>query len=365
MENREHEVWTRVIEVYRDRPHMWDKKNKQYFNRDMRQQTFEMMFEIFREFQQDIDLSHFKKKFENMRTSYARELKKVNASKQTGTGSDDVYKPSLWYYKLFDFFEETSEPSRRGIDTLDDVEEVIQNSGSNEPSGSHANSTQSLELNHPSSSQPDNSKRPNMPQQATTTRKKQMCIQNKQEKLFDTAQKLLTSSDDWQIIGQSIGLQLKDLSKHQLIFVQKIISDAIYYGRLEKLTEHSSINLGNPSAYFHTRNISTLPNNLYQFSSDLSSVTPIHTPSPQYQAYSSIPSPPPRHYQVQTSIPVKPPQYQTPSPVPSPQYQAQSSISIQSPLHKIQVCGSQCEDNSPNNDSDLTEFILFNNNNKQ
>lgn len=78
MENREHEVWTRVIEVYRDRPHMWDKKNKQYFNRDMRQQTFEMMFEIFREFQQDIDLPHFKKKFENMRTSYARELRKVS-----------------------------------------------------------------------------------------------------------------------------------------------------------------------------------------------------------------------------------------------------------------------------------------------
>lgn len=35
-----------------------------------------------------------------------------------------MYKPSLWYYKLFDFYEGTNEPSRRGIDTLDDVEEV-------------------------------------------------------------------------------------------------------------------------------------------------------------------------------------------------------------------------------------------------
>lgn len=68
--DQEHEVWTRVIEVYKDRPHMWDKKHKHYFNRDMRQQTFEMMFEIFSELESDVNMSQFKKKFENMRTSF-------------------------------------------------------------------------------------------------------------------------------------------------------------------------------------------------------------------------------------------------------------------------------------------------------
>ncbi|XP_061717528.1 uncharacterized protein LOC133525244 [Cydia pomonella] len=98
---------------------MWDKKHKQYFNRDLRNQTFELMFEIYRELGNNIDLANFKKKIENMRTSYSRELKKVNASKQTGSGIDDVYKPSLWYYTLFAFYEETTEPTRKGTDTLD------------------------------------------------------------------------------------------------------------------------------------------------------------------------------------------------------------------------------------------------------
>lgn len=75
--DNEREVWTRIIEVYKDRPHMWDKNHKHYFNRDLRQQTFTLMFEIFGELKTNMDLPAFKKKFENMRTSFFRELKKV------------------------------------------------------------------------------------------------------------------------------------------------------------------------------------------------------------------------------------------------------------------------------------------------
>lgn len=210
-----------------------------------------------------------------------------------------------------------------------------------------------------------------MQQEASTPRRRQMSIQHKQEKLIDTAQQLLTSSNDWQIIGQSIGLQLKDLSKHQQTFAQKIISDAIYYGKLEKLTEHSSISLSNPSAQTRTRYIqSTLPNtfqhNPYQFSSDSSSITPIHTPSPQYQIQSPMPSP---QYQAQSSMPLQSLQYQALSmPLQSPQYQAQppmpTPLSIQTPSHEIQASESQCAGrNSPRNDtiqntnSDIIEFL--------
>lgn len=258
--------------------------------------------------------------------------------------------------------------------------QVTQNSDSNEPSGSqltdqHANSTQILQSNPLSTSQPTNKKRSNV--QATTTRKKQMSIENKQEKLVDTAQKLLTSSDDWQIIGQSIGLQLKDLNKHQLIFVQKIISDAIYYGKLNKLTEQSSIHLANLPAQFRTTyNESPLPNNVYQFSSDSSSVTPIHTPSPQLQVQSPMPSPQAQSFttlqspqyaaqssmpfpQPQSSVSPQTPRYHTQSHIPSSQYQAQSSISFQSTQHTIQASESLCRDNS-NNNSEMTEFLLFN-----
>ncbi|CAH4032678.1 unnamed protein product [Pieris brassicae] len=65
-------------------------------------------------------LADFKKKLANMRTTYGRELKKVNASKQTGSGSNDIYVPSFWYYRLFEFLEGTTEPCRSGTDILDE-----------------------------------------------------------------------------------------------------------------------------------------------------------------------------------------------------------------------------------------------------
>lgn len=62
-------------------------------------------------------------------------------------------------------------------------------------------------------------------------KKQKMSIQSKQEKLLDAAQTLMTrQDDDWEIIGKSIGVQLKNLS-------------TLFYGKLGKLTDESSITL--------------------------------------------------------------------------------------------------------------------------
>ncbi|XP_046662830.1 uncharacterized protein LOC124355716 [Homalodisca vitripennis] len=66
-----------------------------------------------------IDL--LKKKIENLKCSFRRELRKVRASETTGAGSSQIYTPRLWFYELMSFLEE-KEMIREGLDTLEEDE---------------------------------------------------------------------------------------------------------------------------------------------------------------------------------------------------------------------------------------------------
>lgn len=52
-----------------------------------------------------------------MRTAFRRELKKIKDSKKTGSGTDEVYTPTLWYFEHLSFLSE-DEVGRSGISTL-------------------------------------------------------------------------------------------------------------------------------------------------------------------------------------------------------------------------------------------------------
>ena len=54
------------------------------------------------------------KKINNLRSSYNKELKKVQASKSSGSGSDSIYTPKLSYFHLMHFIKDQNvecEPS--------------------------------------------------------------------------------------------------------------------------------------------------------------------------------------------------------------------------------------------------------------
>ena len=52
-------------------------------------------------------------------TTYLRELKKVQASEITGSGSSEIYVPTLWYYNHLNFLSEVQKVPRAGADSLD------------------------------------------------------------------------------------------------------------------------------------------------------------------------------------------------------------------------------------------------------
>lgn len=58
------------------------------------------------------------------------------------------------------------------------------------------------------------------------------------------------SSEDLECIGKAMALQMKDLDAHQSAIAHKLISDAIFYAKLGKLTvdSHVALHFGETAA---------------------------------------------------------------------------------------------------------------------
>lgn len=73
-------------------------------------------------------------------------------------------------------------------------------------------------------------------------RKKRETQFQKQEKVILSKDNfMLQKEEEWEVYGRSIGIQIKDLGKRQLAIAQKLISDVIFYAKLDQLTESSYV----------------------------------------------------------------------------------------------------------------------------
>lgn len=84
--------------------------------------------------------------------------------------------------------------------------------------------------------------------QQNTSKKRKKCnaIDQKKQELLDLAHKTLSNNnanteEEYHIVGKRIGYLLKDVEGFQRIIAEKLISDVMFYAKMGKLTEHSSI----------------------------------------------------------------------------------------------------------------------------
>lgn len=54
-----------------------------------------------------------------MRSTYRKEIAKVNKSLRSEAGEEDICKPTLWYYNLLNFLNDQETP-RQSQNTIDD-----------------------------------------------------------------------------------------------------------------------------------------------------------------------------------------------------------------------------------------------------
>lgn len=93
---------------------LWNISSGNYRNRNMRKAAEE---EIVSKLQiEGFGISEFKQKIKNLRTTYHQEIQKIARSKKSGSGTEDMYTPSLKWFSIMDYIVRNS----KGKDIVED-----------------------------------------------------------------------------------------------------------------------------------------------------------------------------------------------------------------------------------------------------
>lgn len=98
------------IELFEEQQPLWKTKHKDYFNNVKRTVCYDVLLEKMKEIDSSADLNKVKKKINNLRTVFRKELKKLNDSLVSGRGADEVYEPKLSYFKNLMFLKDQEIP---------------------------------------------------------------------------------------------------------------------------------------------------------------------------------------------------------------------------------------------------------------
>lgn len=115
---KEREFLIECIETYRNLPSLWNVKSKEYHDRDKKNTAYETLLSKYQEMFPEASKEDVKKKFNILRTNYRKELKKHLRSMKSGSSTDDVYQPTLWYFNEMVFLrdQESASDSQSSMD---------------------------------------------------------------------------------------------------------------------------------------------------------------------------------------------------------------------------------------------------------
>ena len=116
----ERSFWIEFIELYKNHDCLWRVKSKGYMNRRKKNDAYDDLLQKLKEFEKDATVDTVKKKINNFRTVFKKEVKKIDASAISASSADDVYTSSLWYYEHLLFLKDQETP-RKSISSLNGV----------------------------------------------------------------------------------------------------------------------------------------------------------------------------------------------------------------------------------------------------
>lgn len=119
------------IDIYKSEPCLWRVKCKDYHDRDKRSAAYGKLVNKLKELEPTATKDDVVRKINTFRSNVRRERKKYDESVRSGVSSDDIYKPTLWYFDLFDFIGDQDVP-RSSRSNISDSEENDSNVSINE-----------------------------------------------------------------------------------------------------------------------------------------------------------------------------------------------------------------------------------------
>ena len=84
------ETLLEFIRHYRRHECLWKIKSRDYSNRLLKEKAYQQMVDFCKTVDSSFDKSEVTKKINNLRGCFRKELKKMDASKLSGAGSDEV-----------------------------------------------------------------------------------------------------------------------------------------------------------------------------------------------------------------------------------------------------------------------------------
>ena len=94
------------IELYRAHTCLWQVTNKDYSNKNKRQAAIDQLVAEAKTMYPRANDTQIKAKIGSLRSTFLRELKKIEGSKRSGAAADDVYVPKLWYFNSLIFLKD-------------------------------------------------------------------------------------------------------------------------------------------------------------------------------------------------------------------------------------------------------------------
>ncbi|KAG5896356.1 hypothetical protein JTB14_005834 [Gonioctena quinquepunctata] len=231
------------IEIYHRHPALWKIKSRSYTDRKSKESGHNELVELYKKIDSFANVETVKKKINNLRSAFRKELKKVKKSTRSGASTSSVYKPTLWYYNLL-FFTCDQAEAREGQSNEDSESEEINDTQDEECEDIITENVYSPEgltsaLSTTSSSRPTS--RISETPTANRVKKQKLDDKKKEELLQNITTKLDEKEDEFDVTGKHIANKLRNVSRDQMIYAEKIIMDVLFQAQLGTLNRDSQL----------------------------------------------------------------------------------------------------------------------------
>ncbi|CAH1987818.1 unnamed protein product [Acanthoscelides obtectus] len=231
-------------------PSLWNIKSKQYSNRKEKAKAYEKLISYCKTVDKNASMDMVKKKINNIRSAFRKEHKKVLKSKRSGSSTEELYEPTLWYYKLLLFTASQEEPrmsvsnddeSESEGDDANNEEDVTQHDTQFSPLTEDALQAPSeiYQLSPPQTPhQSSTYSRPSTSRSSNSAKRKKY---GQEESIQRICAKLDRENDECDSIGENVAHKLRRMDSDQKMYAELLLHRLLFLGVQKKLCEESHI----------------------------------------------------------------------------------------------------------------------------
>lgn len=103
-------VLQNFIETYEALPELWNTSHPSYMNKAKRNIALDKLTSIYKNMKPGANRADVRRKINTLRSNYRKQLKKIELSMRTESGTDEVYQPTSWVFHALKFLHNCEQP---------------------------------------------------------------------------------------------------------------------------------------------------------------------------------------------------------------------------------------------------------------